>query len=61
MFSIQFFYKNFRFADSDFVVYRKSRNIAQSANGTHQTFRMIDSDIYNDSDFILEFSRILLM
>ena len=32
---------------------RKSRRADLSANGTHQTFRMIDSDIYNDSDLIV--------
>lgn len=50
--TVSHFYKNFKFADSDFVVFRKSRTTAQSANGNHQTFRMIDSDIYNDSDMI---------
>jgi len=51
--TVAHFYKNFKFADSDFVVMRKSRTTAQSANGSHQTFRMIDSDIYNDSDMIV--------
>lgn len=51
--SVAHFYKNFKFADSDFVVFRKSRTPAQSANGNHQTFRMIDSDIYSDSDMIV--------
>ena len=51
--TVAHFYKNFRFADSDFVVMRKSRRADLSPNGTHQTFRMIDSDIYNDSDLIV--------
>jgi hypothetical protein len=57
--TIAHFYKNFRFADSDFAVYRKARNNWDGSQWTdtatgnvHQTFRMIDSDIYLDSDMI---------
>ena len=59
---IAHFYKNFRFADSDFAVYRPARNHwdgtkwvdseGASAGKIHQTFRMIDSDIYTDSEMI---------
>ena len=57
--TIAHFYKNFRFADSDFAVYRKARNNWDGSQWTdtatgnvHQTFRMIDSDIYLDSDMV---------
>ena len=62
--TIAHFYKNFRFADSDLAVYRNARNHWDSDNQTwvdsegdsagkvHQTFRLIDSEIYNDSEFI---------
>jgi hypothetical protein len=60
--TIAHFYKNFRFADSDFAVYRTARNHwdgskwvdseGPSSGKIHQTFRMIDSDIYTDSEMI---------
>ena len=59
---IAHFYKNFRFSDSDFAVYRPARNHwngtrwvdseGESTGKIHQTFRMIDSDIYTDSEMI---------
>ena len=63
--TIAHFYKNFKFADDDFKVMRQARNywdsdagtwldtVGPAAKHTHQTFRMIDSDIYNDSEMVI--------